>query len=98
MALVLLGESTCPLCDEVLEQGQDIVATSAFIEDSEHPLWPFQDAGIHRTCFLEWPERERFVTLFNDYHARNYRGMLFMHSDGSLEEREPRAEDRRSGL
>ena len=89
MALILLGRSRCALCDQVLEQGQALIATSHFVEDQDHDLWRFSDAGMHRACFLAWPLREEFVELFNQVHLRHIRGMLFMHPDGTIERRDP---------
>ena len=45
--------------------GDEIVATSHFIADSNDPLWQFSDSGMHRSCFLTWDQREAFVAKFN---------------------------------
>jgi hypothetical protein len=65
MALIFLGQSRCALCDTILTETDQIVATSHFIADRQHPLWCFSDAGMHQTCFLVWEQREAFITLFN---------------------------------
>ena len=89
MSLVILGTSTCALCDRILAEGESLVSTSAFIRDRGHPLWPYSDAAMHSDCFSDWSERADFVSEFNRFWAQNYRGMRFMHPDGSIEEREP---------
>lgn len=91
MALIIRGKSTCALCGEVLEDGDDLFATTAFIENRDHPLWRFSDAAMHHACFLGWSDREVFVGEFNSFYRRHYRGTRFMHSDGRIEEREPRS-------
>ena len=65
MALIFRGKSECPLCGNVIMDGDEIVATSHFIADSNDPLWEFSDAGMHRSCFLTWDQREAFVAKFN---------------------------------
>ena len=65
MALIFRGKSECPLCGNVIMDGDEIVATSHFIADSNDPLWQFSDAGMHRSCFLTWDQREAFVAKFN---------------------------------
>jgi hypothetical protein len=65
MALILRGLTTCALCDSVLKADDAIVATSHFIADSQHPLWRFSDAAMHKKCFLNWDQRQAFIDLFN---------------------------------
>ncbi len=65
MALLDYGETECPICGQVLQSGQRIVATSHFIGDETDPLWPFSDAAMHYKCFQTWPLRESFVNSFN---------------------------------
>lgn len=70
MAIVILGLTQCPLCDEILAAGQSTVATSHFIQSPEHPLWRFSDAAMHYDCFQAWPMREAFVAEYNDSMGR----------------------------
>ena len=65
MALIFPGKTTCPICNEVLSDGEPIVATSHFIADNQDPLWPFSDAGMHKSCFLEWEHKREFVRRYN---------------------------------
>jgi hypothetical protein len=90
MALVLLGKTECPLCGVVLKEGEEYIATSGGVVGKEDPLAPYQDAAMHRNCFLSWPLRESFIRKFNEYCEQHLRGMRFMREDGSVEEREPR--------
>jgi hypothetical protein len=66
MALIVLGSTRCPLCNQLLQEGQDIVATTAFINAKDHPLWRYSDVGMHRACFRRWEHREFFASVFND--------------------------------
>jgi hypothetical protein len=65
MALIARGKTKCALCDSVLKVDDEIVATSHFIADIRHPLYRFSDAGMHKTCFLNWDQRQAFADLFN---------------------------------
>ena len=87
MALIFRGTSKCALCDGVLEADDAIVATSHFIADRQNPLWRFSDAAMHKTCFLNWDQRQSFVDLFNQIMG----GVIFgdrtskhMRDDGAI--------------
>jgi hypothetical protein len=91
MALILLGKTTCAICGVVLNDGDDIFATSGGVMQTNDPLWKYQDAGMHRHCFRNWPQRESFRQKFNDYFDRHFRGMRFIREDGTLEDRDPKS-------
>jgi len=87
MALILRGKTSCALCNVVIKDNDEVVATSHFIADTEDPLWRFSDAAMHKKCFVEWDQRGLFVEKFNrivgaitwgngTYHRMN--------SDGSI--------------
>jgi hypothetical protein len=87
MALVLVGKSRCPICDDVIETQDQIVATTHFVADRDDPLWSFSDAAMHRECFVGWDMRQAFVKRYNEVFGRTtfgngtYREML---EDGSI--------------
>ena len=89
MALVFAGHSQCPICSNVIGAGEAIVATPAFLEDKKSPLWRFNDAAMHQSCFDRWEMREAFIVTYNNYYAAHYRGMRQMLDDGSIVECEP---------
>lgn len=66
MTLIFLGKTECSICGVVLEEGDDLVATTHFIADQADPLWRFSDSAMHRSCFLEWEQRQNFVQKYND--------------------------------
>lgn len=55
MALVILGESTCPLCLKVMENGNEIIGFPAFVINDNDPLLGFNDSTFHRSCFALHP-------------------------------------------
>ena len=91
MALVFLGQTPCAICGVILKEGDDIFATSGGPITPNDPLWQYQDAGMHRSCFQAWPLRDSFRQLFNEHFDRHFRGMRFIREDGTVEEREPSA-------
>ncbi|HUW56784.1 MAG TPA: hypothetical protein VMZ92_09120 [Planctomycetota bacterium] len=67
MAMILVdGDgnyvSTCALCDKVLSD--PIFATTHFIEDLNHHLYQYSDAGIHWDCYAKWEFQEEFASLY----------------------------------
>lgn len=87
MALIYPG-MLCAICSAALGVDEDRVATSHFIDDADHPLWPFSDAAMHRACFVAWEHREEFVSLYNStLGAKVWRNGTRhqMRPDGSIE-------------
>ncbi|MBN8738536.1 MAG: hypothetical protein J0H86_03440 [Xanthomonadaceae bacterium] len=64
MAIVILGNTGCSLCAEVLVAGQRIVASPHFIQNQSHPLWRYSDSAMHEDCFRQWPHREEFIAEY----------------------------------
>jgi hypothetical protein len=65
MALLFEGKTWCALCGEVVQAGDEVVATSHFIADHGDPLWKYSDASFHKRCFVSWELRAEFVAKFN---------------------------------
>ena len=55
MALLIRGETTCPICGMVIEEGQPVRAFSAFVTDATDELSLFSDAAFHEACFAGHP-------------------------------------------
>jgi hypothetical protein len=85
MALILRGKSKCALCDLVISENDQIVATSHFIADAADPLWRFSDSAMHERCFLGWDQRELFIEKFNQIVSET-RGDTYHHmnDDGTI--------------
>lgn len=87
MAILILGESKCPLCGEVILAGQSTVASQHFIQTPSHPLWQYSDAAMHYDCFQRWPHRQTFVDEYNRAIGRIVWGngtRHHMHADGTV--------------
>lgn len=60
MALVMDGESCCPICDKPVYSEVGYFATSGVFFDIGHPLERYCDAAIHWGCFISWDMRAQF--------------------------------------
>lgn len=65
MAIVIRGRTKYAICNSVIEQDTEVVATQHFIPDKEHPLWRFSDAAMHSQCFIGWEYRIEFIETYN---------------------------------
>src|SRR4051794_30455085 len=83
MALFAPGITTCSLCGEVLAEADEMVGTTHFIGDHDHPLFAYSDTLMHRACFLKWENRAAFVAAYNSEMG----DMHHMRADGTIRER-----------
>lgn len=74
MAMIVIGHSTCFVCDQVLKEDDEIFATSHFMDNPKHPLYPYSDAPAHKRCWLTWKHRAEFTALYNQRHSKDWRG------------------------
>lgn len=61
MALIILGKTVCKICNEVICEGQDIVAFHGLVYGVDDPLYFFYDRAFHRYCFLKHPLKDSVV-------------------------------------
>ena len=66
MAMIVEGETTCPLCGRVLENGQDVIGFPAFLPAGHQLARLFSDAAFHRACF----EADSRAEQVSDLHSR----------------------------
>jgi hypothetical protein len=57
MALIFSGMTKCGICGHTIEQVEDVVAFSHFLEP-EDPLFRYSDAAFHAACFATDPNRQ----------------------------------------
>ena len=84
MALVIVGQSTCSVCSEILEESQPLATFPAIPFEPGSELSEFSDSAMHQTCFDSWSLREAFVDEFNRYFESHYRGLRRMRADGAI--------------
>jgi hypothetical protein len=65
MKLIETGRAYCALCGEVIRPHEDALMTPDFLANESDPLWRFNDAPMHRPCFLTWDGRKVLVARYN---------------------------------
>jgi hypothetical protein len=50
MAILLCGMSKCPICGNVIEEGDDAVGFPHVVLNEADPLYVLSDAACHRSC------------------------------------------------
>lgn len=83
MALIFLGKSTCPLCGQILQEGENIIGLPPFC-DASHELFEFSDVGYHEQCFKTWNRHEEIEKIIETnkeqfQQTEYFRKMLQLH-------------------
>jgi hypothetical protein len=63
MAIILRGLTTCRICNEVLQLGDEITAFPAFLKNT-HSLWEYSDAAMHKRCYVACPDKPEMDRLY----------------------------------
>ena len=86
MALVVIGETRCPLCECTIEASDDVVASDSCSAFGKVNLSRYYDAALHRRCFLRWEHREEYVRQFNRLNRdlKFDRGSRHMDATGTI--------------
>jgi hypothetical protein len=66
MAIIIAGESRCPICGKVIDKGVAVATFPAFLPRG-HELSAFSDAAFHRACFDAHPSAARVKDLYARY-------------------------------
>lgn len=67
MALIFYGTSICPLCNKILQQGEDITGFAAFMPNAADLLYVFNDAGMHTACVKAHTLGQQALEYMNEY-------------------------------
>ncbi|HET7599552.1 MAG TPA: hypothetical protein VFK09_04635 [Gemmatimonadales bacterium] len=65
MDRITRGAAWCALCGEPIRPEEDALVTPDFLADEHDPFWRFNDAPMHRACFLVWDRRRAFIARYN---------------------------------
>ena len=65
MAIIFLGKSKCPLCNEILTQEDDIIGLPP-ISDTSNLLYEYFDCGFHKTCYENWNKRKEIESILSN--------------------------------
>ena len=71
MAIVILSQTICPICNTVLNDGDDIIGFSAFVPNTKDPLFFFNDSAFHKACLARHPLGAKATSLANKASSRN---------------------------
>lgn len=67
MTLVFEGQSTCPVCGEILDENKAFGLFAPMTNNIKDPLFIFSDAGVHVACIDQSGWREKLDTLMEMY-------------------------------
>ena len=65
MPFWLPERSSCTHCGLLLRQGDDVFQLPPAWLPACEPMTNFREAAFHRSCWLAWPHRQRFVERVN---------------------------------
>ena len=74
MAIIIEGKTACPLCDNILEKGQEVVSFPAFVGNELDPLWLFSDAAFHSGCFEKHPLSSEAIARYEEMREKTAPG------------------------
>ena len=60
MAIIIRGVTACPICGNVIADGDALVSTPHFIHDESDKLYRYSDSAMHQACFVGWERRDAF--------------------------------------
>lgn len=70
MAIVFEGQSTCPICDAVLDRNKAFILVPAMMGNAKDPLFVFNDEGIHVECLNNHKFKNKLqqhIRLYNEH-------------------------------
>lgn len=56
MAILVRGSTRCPICGEIIAEGDPAVAFPPFVPNQRDPLFFFSDAAFHERCLDDHPD------------------------------------------
>ena len=65
MAIIILGKSECPICNKLINQGDELVGFPVLSNDEKDLLYFFSDAGFHEACFIRHPLKNYVLRAMN---------------------------------
>lgn len=71
MAIFIVGKTQCPLCEQIIEEGEEIVSFPPFIPNDLDPLWIFSDGVFHAACFYREPLANKAVLRYEELRQKN---------------------------
>lgn len=54
MAMIIPGESICPICGKIIQLEESIFTTWGIFIEPENSLSSYFDSGMHWDCYAGW--------------------------------------------
>lgn len=70
MTLLLRGKTICNICGQVIGENDEAVGFSPFVMNAADPLFRFDDAAMHATCFASHPLAEKAKARYEEVRSR----------------------------
>ena len=70
MALLFFGKTICPLCEQVIVQGDSTISFPAFITNEADPCFVFSDRAFHTKCVRNNDLGEIAVQRFSEWQSK----------------------------
>jgi hypothetical protein len=70
MAIVVLGQTKCCLCNELLLDGEEIVSLPPLFYNQRDPAWRLNDSGVHHACLIRVGLADRAMGKLAEVEAR----------------------------
>lgn len=71
MAIIVRGKTKCPLCGQLIKDGEEAVGFPNFVGNELDPLWVFTDGAFHAECFHTHPLSEKALERCDEAIKRN---------------------------
>jgi hypothetical protein len=66
MAQYFPGKTTCPLCDQLIDDSQAKLGFTAFLP-TNHRWHKLSDAVVHADCMAAWRDSAQFTALYAEF-------------------------------
>jgi len=76
MPIVVLGKTLCPVCEQALKDGQEIIAFPPLVSNENDPLHQINDVAFHADCFASHPLAERAERRLAEWEAKRSQGRI----------------------
>lgn len=74
MAILLVGKTRCPICGNLIKEGEEAVLFPHFVLNEKDPLYALSDASCHRACVNADALGQAMLAAADEYHKRTGSG------------------------
>jgi hypothetical protein len=64
MAIYIEGETRCMICGEAINERSDAILFPSFVMNEKDPLYVFNDAVVHETCFKNHQDANKASRMY----------------------------------